>query len=128
MDDQFSQKIKALSELDFPPGLHGKIMRKLAFLQFRTPFLVVVSLLLLNLIFSGWQIWYRLSESDAFNTFRILLEGAEWNWRTLGDLFEIAQNLFPLGLIFTFTINILLIAYILFVLKTYKTLLLKQKQ
>lgn len=116
-----AEHIKTLNEIDFPPGLHGKIMRKLAFLQFRTPFVVVVGLLLLNLLFSGWQIYLRLADTDAFATFRILLQNIDFNWRSLSDLFQVAENLFPVGLMISFLLNVLLIIYLLYVVKTFRT-------
>ncbi len=123
--DQFSEKIKQLNEIDFPPGLHGKIMRKLAFLQFRTPFLVVVGLLMLNLVFSGWRIWNNLSGSETISTFKILLESFDWTWRSAYDLFGLAQDLFPMGLIVSFTINVTLAIYLVYVIKTFKNLAIK---
>lgn len=125
--DNFSEKIKQLSEIEFPPGLHGKIMRKLAFLQFRTPFLVIVGFLTLNLIFSGWRIWSTVSGSEAVSTFKILLESLDWNWHSISDLFSIAQQLFPMGLIVSFLINAVLAGYLIFITGTYKSLLLKNK-
>ena len=117
-----NEKIKNLNELEFPEGLHGKIMRKLAFLQFRTPFIVVVTLLLLNLLFSGWNIWLRLSDTDAISTFRLMLEGFEWNFSSISQLASAAGDLFPMGLMVSFTINILLFVYILYVMKSYQKL------
>lgn len=120
LEDNFAKTIQNLSEIEFPDNLHGKIMRKLAFLQFRTPFLVVVSLLSLNLLFSAWSIWIKLAGSASFSTFRLILEGFEWNLSSAQELFQTAQELFPLGLMFTFTINILLVVYLVYILKAYK--------
>ncbi len=125
--EEISEKIKQLSELEFPEGLHGKIMRKLAFLQFRTPFLVVVGFLLLNLVFSGFSIWVRVAGTGAVDTFRIMLGGFEWNTTSLSQLASAASDLFPIGLMTSFCINVLLFAYTLYVLKSYKILTNRQK-
>ncbi len=124
--DEITKKIKELNEIDFPPGLHGKIMRKLAFLQFRTPFLIVVSLLLLNLVFSGWKIWSNLSGSEAVSTFKVLMETFDWTWRSAIEIFNASQELFPMGLIVSFSINIMLAVYLLYIMKEFKNLAIKK--
>lgn len=122
MPDQFSEKIKSIHEVEFPENLHGKIMRKLAFLQFRTPFLIVVSLLILNLLVSGWYIWFKLSGAEAFSTLKILLAGMDFSWSSFSDVWDAAQDLFPLGLMANFAINMLLVVYLLVVVNNFKKL------
>jgi hypothetical protein len=82
-EQDIGQTIKEMSEIDFPEGLHGKILRQIVFLRFRTPFFVVVSLLLVNLIISGARIWEQLAESETLTMISLFWSAAEL---TVGSL------------------------------------------
>jgi len=120
--DELSETIKNISEINFPPGLHGKIMKRVAFLQFRTPFIAVVSLLVLNLIVSGWQIWSKVSETQSFSILGELTSGLDWNLNSVLDLLKTINELFPVGLIVTFLVNVLLVAYLFYLMRSFKKL------
>ncbi len=46
-----------MPEVDVPDGLHGRIMRSLYLQQFKLPLVVINSILFLNLLISGVQLW-----------------------------------------------------------------------
>ncbi len=106
------QTIKEMSEVDFPEGLHGKILRQIVFLRFRTPFVIVVSLLVLNLIISGWRIWEQLLESETITMVALLWEALEFSFggvlQFATDVFEVA----PVGYIALLILNLLVLGYV----------------
>lgn len=126
--NDISEQIKQISEIEYPENLHGKIMRKLAFLQFRMPFFVVVALLLLNLVFSGYNIWLKISGTEVFSTLRLLFEGFDGSAASFTALFAATQNLFPVGLVVSFTINIMLFIYIVYIYKSVRKLGMKKSE
>ncbi|MBI3626934.1 hypothetical protein HY224_02725 [Candidatus Uhrbacteria bacterium] len=118
--DNLQSKIKLVEETEFPGGLHEKIMRKLMFLQFRTPFLIVVSLLLLNLAFTGWHIWTRLIDNDGTQVLQSLLSNFEWDFDYLNSLFGLVNEVLPWRSIIAFGIESLLVAYVFYLSATFK--------
>lgn len=110
--EDIGQTIKAMSEIEFPEGLHGKILRQIVFLRFRTPFITVVLLLTLNLVISGWRIWEQMLEGQTLAMVGMLWETAEIGFSSLFqfmlDVFEIA----PVGHILLLFINLVVLGYI----------------
>ncbi len=108
------QTIKEMSEIDFPEGLHGKILRQIVFLRFRAPFIIVVTLLSLNLIISGWRMWEQLLDSEVLTTISILWGIIEFNFsgvmEFLGDMYEIL----PLGQLALLGVNGAVLVYVVF--------------
>lgn len=110
--DQISQAIKEISEVDFPDGLHGKIMRRLLFLRFRTPFLVISGLLVLNLVVSGWRLWEKMTEMETVLILRTSWDVVELNIASLVDFVRETWSVLPVGALVILFINILVIAYV----------------
>ena len=110
--EDVGQVIKEMSEIEFPEGLHGKILRQIVFLRFRTPFITVVLLLTLNLVISGWRIWEQLLEGQTLAMVGMLWETVEMSFTSLFqfvlDVFEIA----PVGHILLLIINFAVLGYI----------------
>jgi len=108
------KKIKEL-EIDFPDTLHGKIMKKLLFLRFRTPFIIIFVLLCTNLTFSTWYIFQKMSELNTFAVFRSLLYGFEFSFAYAVDFAKLIFDAIPIMSIIVFGINLLLMASLLYV-------------
>lgn len=110
--EDIGQTIKEMSEIEFPEGFHGKILRQIVFLRFRTPFITVVSLLLLNLIISGWRIWEQLLEAETLAMIGLLWDSVELTVGSLSqfvlDIIEIA----PVGHILLLVLNLCVLGYI----------------
>lgn len=124
--EKIDQTIKELRDIEFPPGLHGKIMRRLLFLRFRTPFLVITSLLLLNLIVSGWRLWQRLIEVEAPMFLSILVNNFEWSLDSFKEIFETAVELVPASTLTVFLINLLVLTYVFWIVAHFNTIKTKQ--
>lgn len=110
------QAIKEMSEIEFPSGLHGRIMRQLLFLKFRTPFVVVVTLLVLNLVLSGTRVWGMLAEVEAATVVSILWSSIEWSVGGLGQFAADLYELVPVGQVGLLVFNIAALFYIAFYL------------
>jgi hypothetical protein len=110
--EDIGQTIKEMSEIEFPEGLHGKILRQIVFLRFRTPFITVVSLLLLNLVISGWRIWEQLLEAETFAMTGLLWDSVELSFggffQFILDIVEIA----PVGHILLLVLNLAVLGYV----------------
>lgn len=114
--NDIGQTIKEMSEIEFPKGLHGKILRQIVFLRFRVPFLIVVVLLVLNLIISGWRVWEQLLDSEVFSFVSLLWSAIEFDFQSLvqfvTDVYEVA----PVGYIALFAVNLAALLYVAFYL------------
>lgn len=107
-----SDAIKELSEIEVPAGLHGKIMRRLLFLKFRTPFVVVVSLLLMNLAVSGVRMWQEWSDMEASALVSFLVSNLEFSARGILDFLVTVYDVTPVGWLTVFIMNLLLVIYV----------------
>ncbi|MCX6781383.1 MAG: hypothetical protein NT003_04720 [Candidatus Magasanikbacteria bacterium] len=112
MTQDLGQTIKEMSEIDFPDGLHGKIMRQIVFLKFRTPFITVVTLLVLNLFFSGARILERLATDETLETIIALWQNVEFTLRGLAQFGEDLFEVIPVGYGLIFICNFLVLAYV----------------
>ncbi len=106
------QTIKDLAEIDFPEGLHGKILRQILFLRFRTPFLIVTTLLILNLVISGWRVWEKLLDVQAFAIFMIFWEALEWTGAGIMQFIVDSYELLPMGQLTLFFVNAFVLFYV----------------
>lgn len=120
--DTFSEKIKAMDEMEFPAGLHGKIMKKLLFLQFRTPFLIVLSLLLLNMAITGWNLWTRAADSQFQDVIKAFLSSFEFSREYFSSFYAAASDFMPLSIVVNFTVNLLLIGYLFYLSRAFQRL------
>ncbi len=121
-EKELSTVIDEIANIKFPPGLHGKIMKQLVFLKFRTPFVVVILLLSINLIFTGMRVWTKLSEAEFLTLMNIVWE----NFELTGDFFiqfiSILRETVPFLEVLVFLTNALLLAYVLHLPLTFKRL------
>ena len=110
--EDIGKTIKEMSEIEFPEGLHGKILRQIVFLRFRTPFITVVSLLLLNLVISGWRIGEQLIEAETLAMVALLWDSVELSFsgffQFILDIVEIA----PVGHILLLLLNLAVLGYV----------------
>lgn len=118
--EHLPQKIKDLGEVPFPKSLHLRIMTKLMFLYFRTPFLVIVSLLSLNLAVSSWRLWSKITQNQAHLIIADLLKAFEWDSLYLRDLAKTFSELVPVGLVVSFLISALLLGYLFYLSSSFK--------
>lgn len=111
MHDIIEQKIKTLPDLNAPEGMHERIMKKISRAQWRTPFLVTLSLLGLNVMISGWHVWSRMDELDSMAIFRALMESFAWTTDFVQDFTATLPQFLPLPPLTIFLINVVLVTY-----------------
>ena len=100
---------KMLPEYDVSPQLHKRILRKVLFRHFTFSPLTILSLLLLNLGLSGWQVWSRLIETETLSILKALFEGFEWSSFFLRELFSTITESVPLFSLSVFLLNAVLV-------------------
>ncbi len=122
MTDKLSERIRSLEDAALPEGLHGRIVRRLLFLQFRKPFLVVLGLLAVNLVVSGWHIYARFSEDGTLASTASGLIGFGWDRAYFREAASVLFDLFPVSLLLTFIVNLALVGYLASVVINFRRL------
>lgn len=109
MNDLF-KNFKSLPEIDFPEGLHGKIMKRLFYKQLKTPAVIIVGLLALNFIALTWRLWIRMTEFNTLIIISSLFDSFELSYGYFADFFQAIFEFTPL-----FTISMILVNIVAFV-------------
>ena len=123
MNDQIEKTIKELPEMEFPNNLHGKIMRKVSFLKFRFPVITVILLLTINTILTGSHFISKISRVESVSILKDLFSRFEFSSSFFANLKEVITDYFPTTSLIIVLINIILIAYVLYLgysLKKYR--------
>lgn len=120
MDDLKNIKIR---ELEMPQGLHRKIMSRVLFLKLKTPFIAVFSILIFNLLVSGWRIFVKAGETEFASSLKAVFDGFELNYDFLSALVTTTLNDLPIGSTVVFLGNFILAIYALRFYKSRKQLI-----
>lgn len=115
-----NKEMENLKEAEFPQGLHGKIMRRVAILRFRMSAFVITSLLAVNLVITGWRVWARIGEADSISIIKATLDSFEFSSDFFSSLWNSITNSVPIWYIAVFLINSMLLGYILFLVKQFR--------
>lgn len=118
--NNLSTSIKNMPEIAFPDNLHGKIMRHLLFLRFRTPFVVIATLLMLNLVVSGVRLWVRMDDADAPLILSILASNFEWSASAFREFVATTFEVVPFDALIVFVVNALLVGYVFYLPHAFK--------
>ena len=108
---EISRAIKEMSEIELPPGLHGKIMRRLLFLKFRTPFVIVVVLLLMNLAVSMERLFDLWENANATTILLFSFTTLEFSVAGIRDILVDVYEVMPVGSVCITALNLFLVAY-----------------
>lgn len=120
--DILDKKLEGLAEADFPAGLHGRIMRRVAFLRFRTPMLAVLAVLAFNVAISGWRLWTAIEENALLSILQGLFAGFEMSQAFFGDVLRALLDALPLGSFAILLVNVFLAVYVLAVYFSFRKL------
>lgn len=112
MVNNFSENIKNMTEVEFPKGLHGRIMHKLFFLRYKTHFVTIFSLVSLNVFVSAWRTWTRIVEMDTVAIIKDMLQGFDLSYYFISDFVKTILAYAPIYLFIIFLINTLILSYI----------------
>lgn len=104
------KNFKSLPEIDFPEGLHGKIMKKLFYKRLKNPVLIIAGFLALNFIILTWRLWVRITEFNTLIIISSLLGSFELSYEYFADFFQAIFKFTPL-----FTISMILINIVVFI-------------
>jgi len=113
--DNIKQRFTELEQYALPEKVHARIMRRALFIKIRTPFAIMISLLVVNMLVSGWRVWTLLSEREAFSIAKALLEGFEVSWSFISDVATTLSDILPFAALVNFFISLLLIMYLAYV-------------
>ncbi len=104
--------LKHLPDPSFPESLHGKIMRRVLFLKFRTMLVLVHAFLLVNLGVLVHSIAVHISQHGSFGILQQILQDFELSTDYFGSLFSMTAAVLPVHLILISLLNLGLILYV----------------
>ena len=125
--DDFERKMKEMEEVPFPENLHRRIMRRVLFLKFRVPFVILFLLLTVNLTISALRLQSQMEGVDSSIGFflmenRVLefyierdilaLPAVEAFPVLFSDLFSLTIDFLPITAMVSLLINLLLVGFI----------------
>lgn len=102
-----------IPEIELPKNLHNNIIGDLFFLKFKFAFLAAAALLPINLLFIGWHIWLSAAEAETLTLLTTLFNDFEVSFDFVSDFLRTITDTIPLSLIIAFTLNLLLLIYML---------------
>lgn len=120
MENDLSEKLREISDVQLPLGLHARVMASAIFLKFRTKLILFSGLLLLGLVFSGWHIWTRISDVEALSIMQTVFSGFQADFTFVNDFIQTFYGFFPIASIFIFVVNLSLtifLGYLIFAFK-----------
>ncbi len=118
MTDNILKKIKSIRNIEFPKGLHDKIIKELILSKFEFFFAAVLVLLPINLIILGSQIWRSTIEAEASSLINAMLEGFEPSFDFLSSFAQTMAEVLPVNLIIVFILNLIITIYIIIHLRS----------
>lgn len=104
--------MKTVAQLEFPRGLHERIMRRVWFTKLRTPIAIIGSLFFINFAVIIWRLWVHLGENEGYYLLRTILEDLEWDQGSLRFAWSEIVDIVPLSLIVGIVVNVALLLYI----------------
>lgn len=102
-----------LPETKLPENLHNKVISDLFFLKFKYALLAAVAILPINLLFLGWHIWLNAAEADTFTLLTAMFNDFEISYDFVSEFARTIIDTIPFTLIIAFTLNLLLLVYLL---------------
>jgi hypothetical protein len=112
--------INNLADQTVPVKLHDRIMRKIFFIKFRTPFLFIIILACLNLISSAWYFINQAAEMQTWSVISTMFDHFELSADYLGSLVQTTLENTPLNLMLGLIINLLLVYYLVYIFQYFK--------
>lgn len=112
MENDLSEKLKQIPEVQFPLGLHARVMASAIFLKFRTKLILFSGLLSLGLLFSGWHIWIKIRGFEALSVMQTVLSGFQADLSFVNDFIQTFYGFFPVASIFIFLVNLTLMIFL----------------
>ena len=118
--DDLAPMMKTIEHPEFPPGLHGKIMRRIYFYRLRNPLLGVFGLLMADVAVSGWHVWMRMTQLNTISILMSIFDGFEASADFFTNATQNISEIMPVMSLSVFVINFVLLAYVGFLLVNMK--------
>lgn len=112
--------LKNLPPIDFPENLHNKIMKRIYFLKFRWPLLLVIALTAINLINSVWHLLNKATEMQTWPVITTMFDHFELSLDYLKSLALTTLENTPVNLMPGLIINLILIYYLINIFKYFE--------
>jgi len=110
--DKIEQRIKNINDIEFPDGLHGRIVRSIAMRRYRWQLLAVLSVVIFNVGISGLRLHASISESGAIQAFGSFFVNFDMNYNFVSDFWGLVADYIPLHSLSIFLVNFALAGYI----------------
>ncbi len=106
------KELKEISELDLPVGFHDKVLDRVISDRFKSAFITVLSLLLINFAVISIFLITRMINNDAFTFINFMIREFELSENYFNQLVMVLYQNIPLGLFSAALLNIIAIVYI----------------
>lgn len=120
MENDLSEKLKQMLEVQLPLGLHARVMASVIFLKFRTKLILFSGLLSLGLVFSGWHIWIKIRDVDALGIMQTVFSGFQADFSFVNDFIQTFYGFFPVTSIFIFLVNLTMMIFLGYLIFAFK--------
>lgn len=110
--DKIEQKIKNTNDVEFPEGLHGKIVRSVVMRRYRWQLLAVLSVVIFNVGISGVRLHASIYQSGAIPAFGSFFGSFSMDYDYVSDFMGLVSDYIPLHSLSIFLVNLVLAGYI----------------
>ncbi len=110
--EKIEQKIKSINDIEFPEGLHGRIIRSIMVRRYRWPLFSALGVVVFNVIISGLRLQSSFAESGAPAAFNSFFRGFSTDYDFVSDFAGLINDYIPLHSLAIFLVNLVFIGYI----------------
>ncbi len=110
--EKIEQKLKDINEVEFPEGLHGRIIRSIIIRRYRWPLLSVLSVVVFNVIISGVRLHTTIFGNGAIAAFGSFFKNFSMDYDFVSDFSGLVSDYIPLNSLSIFLVNLVLMGYI----------------
>lgn len=110
--DKIEQKIKNINDVEFPEGLHGRIVRSVVMRRYRWQLLAVLSVVVFNVGISGLRLHMSIYQNGAITAFGSFFGNFSMDYDYVSDFMGLVSDYVPLHSLSIFLVNLVLAGYI----------------
>lgn len=110
--EKIEQKLKGINEIEFPGGLHGKIVRSVVMRSYRWQFLAVLSVVVFNIGISGLRLHASISQNGAIQAFGSFFKNFGMDYDFTSDFMKLIADYIPLHSFSIFLVNFIFAGYV----------------
>ena len=110
--EKIEQKIRGVSDIEFPEGLHGRIIRSIIIRRYRWPLLSVLGVVVFNVIISGIRLHATIFGNGSIAAFGSFFSNFSMDYDFVSDFSGLVADYIPLHSLAIFLVNLALTGYI----------------